>query len=338
MKKKKQHRGRWAPFVLLVTVAVLVIAAIVAVSVLVFGGSKTAPESTTAATTTQTDATQSQTESTQPETTTAPETTTEPETTAATTKPATSADVTGNAAQGDVSVGSLVLVNADHLYSFPDVEKVHMTSDTGYTMAYDTLYMNKECYTAFQSMCADFSAKYPQGDLLVISGFRTYQRQKELFQNSVAKNGSYEAARKWTALPGASDHHTGYAFDFSLDYEGDGIYSWIRENCYRYGFVVRFEASKSAITGISNEPWHFRYVGVPHAYYMMQNNLCLEEYIDLLYDYPENGQHLTFTYEDGTEYEVYYVKGTDLSDVKKPAGDYTISGNNIDGFIVTIAK
>ena len=72
----------------------------------------------------------------------------------------------------------------------------------------------------------------------------------------------------------------------SLDYTGTGECSWLNQNCYQYGFVVRFPEDKEELTGIDYEPWHFRYVGIPHAYMMTKNNLCLEEYISFLKQYP----------------------------------------------------
>ena len=55
---------------------------------------------------------------------------------------------------------------------------------------------------------------------------------------------------------------------------------WLRENCWEYGFIIRYPADKTAITGISYEPWHIRYVGTEHSIIMRNENLCLEEYID----------------------------------------------------------
>ena len=61
------------------------------------------------------------------------------------------------------------------------------------------------------------------------------------------------------------------------------MWSWLKEHCAEYGFIWRYSEEKSDITGISNEPWHFRYVGVEAATYIMENNLCLEEYMEQFY-------------------------------------------------------
>jgi hypothetical protein len=95
-------------------------------------------------------------------------------------------------------------------------------------------------------------------------------------------------AKKYVASPGYSEHHTGLAVDVGIFYPdgSQGSFSesqnavWMRNNCQHFGFVRRYAEDKTAITGISNEAWHFRYVGMPHAFYMTAHNLCLEEYID----------------------------------------------------------
>lgn len=289
------------------------------------------PTNTGATTTTQPTTTIQTT--TQPTTTTTTPTTTTKNTTSTT----PSKDY-NYAVSDDVARGSLVLVNSKHHYSFPKgIERVYMNDyqKNIFTCAYNKLPLNKECIKPFQSMLKDFKALYSD-KLTIVSGYRPYSSQERIFNNGV-KNKGYDEAIKWYALPGASEHHTGYAFDFITSYTGTGNYKWINENCYKYGFVVRYKPEKSSITGISNEPWHFRYVGIPHAYYMTTNNLCLEEYIQLLYNYPENSQHLIFTDHNGQMYEVYFVKAKHLDEVTKPQGNYTISGNNIDGFIVTIS-
>lgn len=145
------------------------------------------------------------------------------------------------------------------------------------------------------------------------------------------------------ATPGYSEHHTGYALDFNLlhedgtsdSYTGTGIYEWVNEHAPEYGFVVRYEPDKAEYTGIQYEPWHFRYVGVPHSLIMKEKNFCLEEYIQFLRDYPADGEHLFFE-NDGKEYEIYYVKGLEV-----PIGEadsYLVSGDNVDGFIVTLER
>jgi len=126
----------------------------------------------------------------------------------------------------------------------------------------------------------------------VNAGYRSIQYQKELFDNRVyayrqeGLTGPQARAkvRQTVADPGASEHHTGLAFDVAVTGEasfGATKHSiWLREHCWEYGFILRYPADKTAFTGISHEPWHIRYVGTEHSLIMRDENLCLEEYID----------------------------------------------------------
>jgi D-alanyl-D-alanine carboxypeptidase len=98
--------------------------------------------------------------------------------------------------------------------------------------------------------------------------------------------------------------------------------------------VRRYAEDKTAITGISNEAWHFRYVGMPHAFYMTAHNLCLEEYIDFLRAGTSEDEPLTVTCDDGT-YDIFF---TAEMEIEEPEGMYTVSGNNVDGLIVTVKR
>ena len=130
---------------------------------------------------------------------------------------------------------------------------------------------------------------------LVISSYRTYDDQKNMlvkkYRSFKEKGYSHEDAQvealKWAAYPGYSEHQLGLAIDVgtanSEKCSKDRVWSWLKEHCAEYGFIWRYSEEKSAITGIANEPWHFRYVGVEAATYIMENNLCLEEYMQQFY-------------------------------------------------------
>ena len=84
-----------------------------------------------------------------------------------------------------------------------------------------------------------------------------------------------------------SEHYSGLCADLSIPskteyYSPVDEYKWISDNCDKYGFIVRYTEDKENKTGVAPEAYHFRYVGEPHAYYMKNNNLCLEEYIEYL--------------------------------------------------------
>lgn len=114
------------------------------------------------------------------------------------------------------------------------------------------------------------------------SGYRSYQYQTQLYNNYVNLHGE-EEANTFSAKPGFSEHQTGLTFDLK-DFNGqlveDPITSqWIKDNCAKYGFIVRYPEGKEDITGYIYEPWHLRYVGEDVANQIMNNNTTLEQYL-----------------------------------------------------------
>lgn len=115
----------------------------------------------------------------------------------------------------------------------------------------------------------------------LLSGYRSYDYQKSLYEAYVARDG-VEAADRYSAKPGTSEHQTGLAFDvgeLSWDYGQTAPGQWLVENCAQYGFILRYLDGKEHITGYMYEPWHIRYVGVEHATKIMNQGLTLEEYL-----------------------------------------------------------
>jgi len=244
--------------------------------------------------------------------------------------------------------GDLILVNNDHQYFSGDEDLVSILemndeTDRHFFTSVDYTYQILGCvYKPMARMIEDFYNLYYNDTLTIYGSYRTTEFQQQLYDQDLADTGNEESDR--VAKPGFSEHETGYAFDLSEtvnnNYDGTGDFAWINENCYKYGFILRYPEDKVEITKIKYEPWHFRYVGLPHAYYMTKNGLCLEEYIDLLHNYEYGSDHLEFKDDNSKSYEVYFVAsddGSDTTTVPVPAGkQYTISGNNIDGFIVTV--
>lgn len=247
--------------------------------------------------------------------------------------------------------GDLILVNENYQYFSTGEEALvsvlEKNEELGKTTfgAYDySTQVLASVYDPMAQMIDDFYNATSLDDIIIYGGFRTHDVQQQLYDDDLAANGTEESTR--VAKPGFSEHESGYAFDLSklpdYDYEGTGEYAWFTQNCYKYGFILRYPEGKESITAIQYEPWHFRYVGLPHAYYIMQNGLCLEEYIDLVRQHPYGSDPLTFTDENGKNYEVYFVAsddGNETTSIPVPAGiKYEISGNNADGFIVTVYK
>lgn len=120
--------------------------------------------------------------------------------------------------------------------------------------------------------------------------------------------------------------------------KAEGGYAWLPEHCHEYGYIQRYPEGKEDITGQAATPWHLRYVGLPHAAYMAEHDLCLEEYLDVVDDYSFEGEHLAITVGEKS-YEVYYVpKNTEDSFTQIPFSsevEAQVSGDNRNGFIVT---
>lgn len=122
--------------------------------------------------------------------------------------------------------------------------------------------------------------------LLGVSGYRAFDYQKQLFESEVEVFGNIQANR-YVAKPGESEHQTGLAMDIlSRDYEilDEGFkntkaYKWLEENCFNFGFIIRYPENKEEITGYEYEPWHIRYVGVNVAKEIMKENITLEDYL-----------------------------------------------------------
>ena len=126
--------------------------------------------------------------------------------------------------------------------------------------------------------------------LLGASGYRSYSVQENLYTSRVINDGQEEADR-YTAKPGQSEHQTGLALDIlSEDYQdmddnfdSTEAYAWLKENCYKYGFILRYPQGKEDITGFLYEPWHYRYIGNNEvAKDIMDRNLTFEQYIEEL--------------------------------------------------------
>lgn len=145
----------------------------------------------------------------------------------------------------------------------------------------------KEAYICFLQMQKE--ALKNGYHVIVDSGYRPYEYQERIFNKFVEEKGM-EEAKKLVALPGTSEHQTGLAFDVALIRNGKYIddfpedareIKWLHENCYKYGFILRYPKGQENITGYSYEPWHFRYVGKELSEELYENNQSLEEYYDL---------------------------------------------------------
>ena len=151
--------------------------------------------------------------------------------------------------------------------------------------------VDSRIYPELQEM---FNAARAQGyGLFVREGYRTQEEQQQLMDEKIeayenegkSKPEAKKLAEQWVAIPGTSEHQLGIAVDINADTSKssrDDVYKWLEENAHRYGFIKRYPSNKTDITGVINEPWHYRYVGKEVASEIYSQGICLEEYIDTL--------------------------------------------------------
>jgi len=137
---------------------------------------------------------------------------------------------------------------------------------------------------AYNSLLAMITDAGNQGiSLWLVSGYRSYWDQNQIYNNYVARDGQAEADR-YSARPGHSEHQSGLAFDLNSLYQSFGDTAegrWLAENCHKYGFIIRYPQNKEHITGYMYEPWHVRYIGTETAWKVHESGLCLEEYFGI---------------------------------------------------------
>lgn len=111
------------------------------------------------------------------------------------------------------------------------------------------------------------------------------QKTREFTNQGYPPDKALEIAKTWAAVPGTSEHQTGLAVDITSEDASvqapDIVWQWLRKNAHKYGFIRRYPEEKTKITGISNEPWHFRYVGQEAAEEIYRRGICLEEYLEI---------------------------------------------------------
>lgn len=147
--------------------------------------------------------------------------------------------------------------------------------------AYGTNEIREEVYDSFLDMFYD--AKEEGLTLIITSGYRNYDVQKELYEEYQEMYGKTEADRV-AARPGYSEHQTGLALDIVTydvimeEFEETEEFKWMQENAYKYGFILRYPKGKESITGYDYESWHYRYVGIETATKIHELDITFDEY------------------------------------------------------------
>lgn len=263
----------------------------------------------------------------------------------------------------DVYRGPCILVNLDTPYRFTeedptgtdyeDLYSIYKNKTNSYKVSGGSLFLHMDAINALNDWMDAFYKQSENRNIMVNTAYRTLKMQQEIYDGFVESYG-VDYANAYAQLPGYSEHHSGYAIDLAVydegeaDVEGDEAmwkfngqdeYFWAAQNCTQYGYILRYSASKEDVTGIAYESWHYRYVGIGNALTIQNMGLSLEEYINFIKDYSYTDTKYYITAANGDTYCIYYVSsdGTDAQKIPVPklAKEYQISGNNIDGFIVS---
>ncbi|OAB45595.1 M15 family metallopeptidase [Paenibacillus antarcticus] len=227
--------------------------------------------------------------------------------------------------------GDLLLVNSQYpvhpMGVTPDVVNLFQNKELvqGYGLLDNTIQLSRRVVQQFKVMI-DKAARDGVRHFLISSGYRGDEDQNRLYEEMGADY----------ALPaGYSEHNVGLSLDIgstkmAMNQADEG--QWLQKHASTYGFILRYPKNKSAITGIQYEPWHYRYVGLPHSVIMQEKNFTLEQYLDFLKE-----QKTYTTSIDHKEYEISYYPIVKNTMILMPTDRrYEVSGNNIDGVIVTL--
>lgn len=252
--------------------------------------------------------------------------------------------------RNEIYSGSLILVNRAYAYKEPEKDAGKESLMPVLEQEPEILMQRRAAVLLFHLMDKINGWR----GIVPVSGWRSGREQEEIWENSLKENGK-KFTETYVAFPGHSEHQSGLAIDLGQkqevidfirpEFPYTGICGAFRQKAAEYGFIERYPKGREAVTGIGYEPWHFRYVGIPHARIMEQKKLILEEYIDFLRQFPYGEKPFHFA-EGGREFLVSSLempgagKGTaeDSEEIHMEIDEthpYWISGNNVDGFVIT---
>ncbi|CAM3437054.1 D-alanyl-D-alanine carboxypeptidase family protein [Paenibacillus lupini] len=249
------------------------------------------------------------------------------------------------AANSEIHQGHLVLINRENpiRQTISNSRLLPLSSIPSIHTLRDGMLLERTCLRQLANL---LEACHGINEIIAVSGYRTKLEQEQIYASSLVDNGADYTAR-YVAWPDRSEHQTGLAIDVgklnkNVDFIAPAfpdtdVYKSFKQLAASFGFIQRYKEGKEFITHISCEPWHFRYIGCPHAEIMERNEWCLEEYIDQLKNYPFEDDHLVYE-DEHSSVQIYYVaadSGIVTTIPLVPCDRYLLSGNNRDGFIVT---
>jgi D-alanyl-D-alanine carboxypeptidase len=240
-------------------------------------------------------------------------------------------ELTIKVTKNQIYQGNLLLVNKEYPVHQEGVSSdvvnlfQHKELVKGYGLLDNTIRLSRSVVQKFSTMIGA-AGKEGISHFVISSGYRDAKEQSQLYKEMGADY----------ALPaGYSEHNLGLSLDIGstqaeMNQAAEG--KWLKKNAWTYGFILRYPKDKTTITGIQYEPWHFRYVGLPHSMIMQEKNLALEQYLDFL----KEQKTISATVARKT-YEISYYPISKNTTIHVPANRrYEMSGNNMDGVIVTV--
>lgn len=237
----------------------------------------------------------------------------------------------------NMTKGDLILVNWEHPYRESDYTDLVAIAKSGAPVQ-----MQRRAGRMLTMLLQKIQGLE---QIVPVSGWRSATEQQAIWDDSMRQHGA-AFTQTYVAAPGCSEHQTGLAIDLGRKQENidflrpafpyTGIFQTFRMLAAHYGFIERYPAEKEQITRIGHEPWHFRYIGVPHAGILCKEGLTLEEYTDFIRQF---SFHKPYIYEaNGRQIAVSYLRAEPAGETAFTVSEgvpYTVSGNNVDGFVLT---
>lgn len=232
--------------------------------------------------------------------------------------------------ESKLAEGDLAVYDPDHPvksgYTGDMVDLLSVKNDY-YSLYSESIRLDVDAAEALNGLMADYNDETGLTDFVVYGTTDTYTGEKSCCPENFSESQlgtSVDLALK--------------AYGEVIAYDGKDTEEWLVENCWKYGFIVRYPKGKNDATGHSYCPWHLRYVGKVHASLMQEKDMCLDEYVKFLRDYTLDAP---LRYEcDGEAYTIFCVGSTGENTIVyvPVSGAYSVSGNNKDGFIITVPK